>query len=130
MQGEQEIPTIFIADELATGIRYDDVYISPSHMKFDEAFEGVTYRQRITIKNIGYKPAFVRIRQLNSIVSMPNISYNYEILGNKKYSMVNVIGFSSKSFEKWHTGEPWVKYNDIRDVHVQKNIYIARNNSD
>lgn len=72
MQGEQEIQTIFIRDELATGIRYDDVYISPSHIKFNEAFEGVTYRQRITIKNVGYKPALIRIRQLNSIVNMPN----------------------------------------------------------
>lgn len=70
MQGEQ---TILIADELATGVRYDDVYISPSHIKFNEAFEGITYRQRITIKNVGYKPALIRIRQLNSIVNMPDI---------------------------------------------------------
>ncbi|TGZ55685.1 Uncharacterized protein DBV15_01392 [Temnothorax longispinosus] len=59
--------TILSTNELTTGIRYDDVYISPSHIKFDEAFEGVTYRQRIVIKNIGYKPAFIRIRQLNFI---------------------------------------------------------------
>lgn len=71
MQEKQEIQTAFTTDELATGIRYDDVYISPSHIKFNEAFEGVTYRQRITIKNVGYKPAFIRICQLNSIVNMP-----------------------------------------------------------
>ncbi|XP_077263814.1 cilia- and flagella-associated protein 47 [Temnothorax americanus] len=63
----QEMQTILSTNELTTGIRYDDVYISPSHIKFDEAFEGVTYRQRIIIKNIGYKPAFIRIRQLNFI---------------------------------------------------------------
>ncbi|XP_011873042.1 PREDICTED: uncharacterized protein LOC105564890 [Vollenhovia emeryi] len=68
MQEEQEIQkSAVLTDELARGIRYDDVYISPSHIKFNEAFEGVTYRQRITIKNVGYKPALIRIRQLNSI---------------------------------------------------------------
>ncbi|KYN08347.1 Uncharacterized protein CXorf59, partial [Cyphomyrmex costatus] len=67
MQKKQKIQTAPNKDELATGIRYDDVYISPSHIKFNEAFEGVTYRQRITIKNVGYKSALIRICPLNSI---------------------------------------------------------------
>ncbi|XP_011691903.1 PREDICTED: uncharacterized protein LOC105452479 isoform X2 [Wasmannia auropunctata] len=67
IQEGQKMQTALTTDELATGIRYDDVYISPSHIQFNEAFEGVTYRHRITIKNIGYKPALIRICQLNSI---------------------------------------------------------------
>lgn len=75
-QEKQEMQAVHTTDELATGIRFDDVYISPSHVKFNEAFEGVMYRQRITIKNVGYKPAFIRIRQLNSIV---NISHTNKL---------------------------------------------------
>lgn len=67
---KQEIQTAFITDELAAGVRYDDVYISPGYIKFNETFEGVTHRQRITMKNVGYKPALIRICQLNSIVNM------------------------------------------------------------
>ncbi|XP_036143215.1 uncharacterized protein LOC118645691 [Monomorium pharaonis] len=64
---KQEVKKTFRTDELATGIRYDDVYISPSHIKFNETFEGVTHRQRITIKNVGYKPALIKISHPNSI---------------------------------------------------------------
>jgi len=56
-----------------SGIRYDDVYISPSHIKFNETFEGITHRERIIIKNVGCKPAFIRIYPLNSIVNMSNL---------------------------------------------------------
>ncbi|XP_011066697.1 PREDICTED: uncharacterized protein LOC105153498 [Acromyrmex echinatior] len=68
MQKRQKTLIAPAIDESATGIRYDDVYISPSHIKFNEAFEGVAYRQRIIIKNVGYKPALIRICPLNSIV--------------------------------------------------------------
>ncbi|KYN34233.1 Uncharacterized protein CXorf59 [Trachymyrmex septentrionalis] len=67
MQKGQKMQIAPIMDESATGIRYDDVYISPSHIKFSEAFEGVVHRQRIIIKNVGYKPALIRICPLNSI---------------------------------------------------------------
>ncbi|XP_011629828.2 uncharacterized protein LOC105422224 [Pogonomyrmex barbatus] len=66
IQERKEIQIALPIDELA-GIKHDNVYISPSHIKFNEAFEGITYRQRMTIKNIGYKSAFVKIRQPNSI---------------------------------------------------------------
>ncbi|KAG5333859.1 CFA47 protein, partial [Acromyrmex heyeri] len=68
MQKRQKTLIAPAIDESATGIRYDDVYISPSHIKFSEAFEGVAHRQRIIIKNVGYKPALIRICPLNSIV--------------------------------------------------------------
>lgn len=67
---EEILQSILNTDELPTGIKYGDIYITPSYIKFDEAFEGVTYRQRITIKNIGNRPAFIRIRQSNSLVNI------------------------------------------------------------
>lgn len=76
MQKGQKIQIVPTIDESATGIRYNDVYISPSHIKFNETFEGITHRQRITIKNVGYKPAVIRICPLNSIVNMLNMRYS------------------------------------------------------
>lgn len=70
MEEEEEIQTLLATNKSATGIKYDNVYITPSYIKFDEAFEGVTYRQRITIKNVGNRPALIRIRQSNSLVNI------------------------------------------------------------
>lgn len=70
MQEGEEIQTLLATNKSATGIKYDNVYITPSYIKFDEAFEGVTYRQRITIKNVGNRPALIRIRQSNSLVNI------------------------------------------------------------
>ncbi|XP_032680467.1 cilia- and flagella-associated protein 47-like [Odontomachus brunneus] len=60
----------------ATGLKYNNVYITPSHIEFTEALEGVTYRQCITIKNIGNRSAFIRIRQPHSIVFQVETSKN------------------------------------------------------
>lgn len=55
-------------DKNAKSVRYDDVYITPGYIKFDEAFEGITYQRHITIKNVGIKPAFIKIHQPTSMV--------------------------------------------------------------
>jgi len=67
---KEKIQTVLATNKSATGVKYDDVYITPSYIKFDEAFEGVTYRRRIIIKNIGNRSAFIRIRQSNSLVNI------------------------------------------------------------
>lgn len=69
-QKKQKIQTVLVTNKSAIGVKYDDVYITPSYIKFDEAFEGVTYRQHIIIKNIGKRPAFIRIHQSNSLVNI------------------------------------------------------------
>lgn len=68
--------TVPIRNKLAKGVKYDDVQIIPSYVEFTEAIEGVTYRQHITIKNIGNKSKFIRIRQPNSIVSIILLEIN------------------------------------------------------
>lgn len=70
MQEEEEEQTLLATNELAAGVKHENVYITPSHIEFTEAIEGATYRRRITIKNIGIKSAFIRIRQPNSIVNI------------------------------------------------------------
>lgn len=70
MQKKEEIQTVLATNKSAIGVIYDNVYITPSFIKFDEAFEGITYRQRIIIKNIGNRPAFIKIRQSNSLVNI------------------------------------------------------------
>ncbi|XP_014478927.1 PREDICTED: uncharacterized protein LOC106746645 [Dinoponera quadriceps] len=50
-----------------TGVKHNNVYITPSQVEFTEAAEGISYRQCITIKNVGNRSAFIRIRQPNSI---------------------------------------------------------------
>ncbi|KYM78570.1 Uncharacterized protein CXorf59, partial [Atta colombica] len=79
-----------------SGIRYDDVYISPSHIKFNETFEGITHRERIIIKNVGCKPAFIRIYPLNSI--------NFQIKTQKSGIRVNpglsIITYVTYTFKR------------------------------
>lgn len=70
MQEGEETQEVLPAKDLATGVKHDDVYITPSRIEFIEAFEGVTYRQRVTIKNIGSKTALIKIHQPNSIVKI------------------------------------------------------------
>ncbi|EZA58007.1 hypothetical protein X777_01388 [Ooceraea biroi] len=76
MQEGEEAQTVLTRNQSATGIKYDNVYITPSHIEFNEAIEGVTYRQRITMKNIGSKPAFIRIREPNSLAFQVRASKN------------------------------------------------------
>lgn len=47
---------------------YDDVHISPNYIEFKDAREGLTCSQKIVIKNVGTKPAFIRIRKPSSLV--------------------------------------------------------------
>lgn len=47
---------------------YDDIQISPNFIEFKDAREGLTSSQKIVIRNIGTKPAFIRIREPNSLV--------------------------------------------------------------
>lgn len=61
-----------VMDKSVKGVKHNDVYITPSHIEFVEAFEGISYQQCIIIKNVGNRSAFIRIRQPNSIV---NITY-------------------------------------------------------
>ncbi|EFN77823.1 Uncharacterized protein CXorf22 [Harpegnathos saltator] len=59
-----------------TGIKYNNVYITPGHIEFAEALEGVSYRRCITVKNIGSRSTFIRIRQPNSIAFRVETSRN------------------------------------------------------
>lgn len=56
------------------GLKYNNVYITPSYIEFADALEGVSYQQCITIKNIGNTSVFIRIRQPNSIVNISRYS--------------------------------------------------------
>lgn len=64
-----EIRSVRDLSEAIPSAIHDNVHITPSYIEFQEASEGITCRQRITIKNTGLKPAFVRLRQPYSIVS-------------------------------------------------------------
>lgn len=73
MQKREEtltVGTVGTRNKLGAGIKFDNVYITPSHIEFNEAIEGITNRQRIIMKNIGSKPAFIRIREPNSLVNI------------------------------------------------------------
>ncbi|KAG7200973.1 hypothetical protein KM043_003330 [Ampulex compressa] len=67
MREGAEIKSIPPSVEMVPSARHDNVHITPSFIEFTEAAEGITCRQRITIKNTGSKPALVRIREPNSI---------------------------------------------------------------
>lgn len=53
----------------SVSVQHDNVHIYPRFIEFNEASEGITCQQRITIKNIGKKAAFIKVRRAKSIVS-------------------------------------------------------------
>lgn len=61
----KSIPTMV---EVVPVSYYDDIQIIPNFIEFKDAREGLTCSQKIVIKNVGTKPAFIRIRKPSSLV--------------------------------------------------------------
>ncbi|XP_043492465.1 cilia- and flagella-associated protein 47-like [Polistes fuscatus] len=60
----RSIPTIV---EVIPISQYDDVHISPNFIEFNDAREGLPFVKKIVIRNCGTRPAFIRIREPNSM---------------------------------------------------------------
>ncbi|KAK2584069.1 hypothetical protein KPH14_006516 [Odynerus spinipes] len=67
IQEQAEVQSAFPMVDMKSKSCYDDVHITPSFIEFKEATEGITSSQSIVIQNRGTKPAFIRIREPNSM---------------------------------------------------------------
>ncbi|KAI4480245.1 hypothetical protein M0804_010243 [Polistes exclamans] len=62
-----EIRSIPTTVEIIPISHFDDVHISPSFIEFNDAREGLPFIKKILIRNCGTRPAFIRIREPNSM---------------------------------------------------------------
>lgn len=63
-----------------TFLQIDEVRISPCQIVFDNAFEGKSYRKKITIQNVGKASAFVRICPASSSVNFHSLTARHNNL--------------------------------------------------
>ncbi|XP_043513633.1 cilia- and flagella-associated protein 47-like [Frieseomelitta varia] len=71
----------------------DDVHIYPRFIEFNEASEGITCQRRITIKNTGKKPAFIKVHQAKSI-SFQVKSLDKGVILNPGLNISTVVTYS------------------------------------